>query len=117
VIRIIESEGDLAVNIFALGFWGIVDESLQWIGKSAAQLLTRRSCPAEENAIIGGALLCAVIGGVTGFALSDFSRSMTLTAGAIIGGLLGACSGVLFGSFVVTVDDTIRHVLACLKWK
>ena len=105
------------MNIFTLGLWGTVDQSLQWIGKEAARLLTRRSGSAEENAIIGGALVCAVFGGVTGFALSDFSRSTVVSGGAIIGSLLGACSGVLFGSFVVTVDDTIKHVLASLKSK
>ncbi len=103
------------MNVFTLGFWGTVDQFLQWIGRGAARLLTRRSCFAEENAIIGGALVCAVFGGVTGFALSDFSRSTAITEGAIIGGLVGACSGVLFGFFVVTVDDTIRDILASLK--
>lgn len=107
----------VVVNIFTLGLWGTVDQSLQWIGKGAARLLARRSGSAEENAIIGGALVCAVFGGVTGFTLSDFSRSTVVSGGAIIGGLLGACSGVLFGSFVVTVDDTIKHVLASLKSK
>jgi hypothetical protein len=103
------------VNVLAIGLWGTVDQSLQWIGKGATRVLTRRSCPPEENAIIGGALVCAVFGGVTGFALSDLSRTIGLTGGAVIGGLLGACSGVLFGSFVVTVDDTIKHFMASLK--
>ncbi len=105
------------MNVFTLGLWGTVDQSLQSIGKGAAVLLTRRSGSAEENAVIGGALVCAVFGGVTGFALSDLSRSMAVTGGAVIGGLLGACSGVLFGSFVVTLDDTIKNVLASLKAK
>jgi len=99
------------------GFWGAVDGSLQWIGKGAAWLLTRRSGSAEENAVIGGALVCAVFGGVTGFALSDFSRSMALTLGAVIGGLLGACMGIFFGSFVETVDHTIKDVLSSLNSK
>ena len=105
------------MSIITLGLWGTIDQSLQWIGKGAARLLTRRSCSVEENAIIGGAMVCAVFGGVTGFVLSDISRSTVVSGGVLIGGLLGACSGVLFGSVVVTVDDTIKHVLASLKSK
>lgn len=105
------------MTAFTLGFWGTVDGSLQWVGKCASRLLARRSCSAEENAVIGGVLVCAVLGGLTGFALSDFSRDMTVTVGAIIGTLVGACMGVLFGSFVETVDDTIKHVLSSLNSK
>jgi uncharacterized protein YcfJ len=105
------------VNVFTLGFWGAVDLFLQWIGKTAAKALTRKSGSAEENAVIGGALVCAAFGGVIGFALSDFSRDMAVTAGAVIGGMLGACMGVFFGSFVETVDDTIKNVLASLNSK
>ncbi len=105
------------MNIFTLGLWGAVDQSLQWIGKGAARLLTRRSGSAEENAIIGGAVVGAVFGAVTGFALSEIPPRMAVTAGAIIGGLLGASSGVVFGSCVVTIDDTIKHTLASLKSK
>jgi hypothetical protein len=105
------------VNIFTLGLWGTVDQSLQWIGKGTAKLLTRRSASAEENAVIGGALVCAAFGAVTGSALSNIPPRMAVTGGAIIGGLLGACSGVVFGSFVVTIDDTIKQTLASLKSK
>lgn len=105
------------MSVITLGFWGSVDESLQWIGKGTVRLLTRKSASAEENAVIGGAFVCAVFGAVTGFALSDIPPRMAVTAGAIIGGLLGACSGVVFGSCVVTIDDTIKHTLASLKSK
>lgn len=102
-----------------LGFWGIADETLQRVGRGAAWLVARRGGKVGERAayaIIGGALLCAVFGGVTGFVISDVSLRFA-TEGAIIGGLLGACMGVLFGSFVETVDDNIRQVLGSLKPK
>ena len=105
------------MSVFTLGFWGIVDQSFQWVGKYVSRLLTKRSGSAEENAVIGGALVFAICGGIIGFALSDFWRSMAVTLGAIIGGLLGACFGVFFGSLAETVDDTINHFLISLKSK
>ncbi|HEY1579496.1 MAG TPA: hypothetical protein VGF82_20705 [Terracidiphilus sp.] len=105
------------MNAFSLGYWGTVDESLQWIGRGAARLLTRRIRTPEENVLIGGALLCAVFGAVVGFAFSEISQSVTTTGGIIIGVLLGVCSGIFLGSFVEAIDGTIKNVLASLKSK
>jgi len=105
------------VSVLTLGFWGIVDQSFQWIGRGASRILTTRSGSAEENAVFGGALISAVFGGVIGFALSDFWRSMAVTGGALVGVLLGACIGVFFGSFAETVDETINSYLASLRSK
>lgn len=104
---------------FAYGFWGSVDHSLQSIGKGTARLLTRNSGKAEEvaYAALGGSLICAFIGALIGFALSDISRSMMAFEGAAVGLLLGACVGVFFGSFAETVDEYICGVLASLKGK
>jgi len=103
----------------AYGFWGTLDRSFQYVGRGTARLLTRRSGAAEDvaYAALGGSLLCAVCGGVVGFALSDLSRSMAVVIGAAIGLLLGACVGVFFGSFAETVDEYIRNVLGSLKLK
>jgi hypothetical protein len=105
------------VSVYTLGFWGTVDQSLQWIGKGLAEFLTRRSPSAEENALIGGALVCAVFGAITGFAISDIPPRIGVTGGAILGGLLGACTGVVFGSVVVTIDHAIKHTLGSLNSK
>lgn len=102
---------------FTHGFWGTVDQSLQYIGKGVTRPFTRGSATAEDvaYAALGGCLICALFGGVAGFALSDLSRSMALLEGAIIGLLLGACVGVFFGSFVEAVDEYIRGLLNSLK--
>ena len=104
---------------FARGFWGTADNSLQYIGKETARLLTRTSGTAEDvaYAATGGSLLCAVVGAAMGFALSDLSRSMATIEGAVVGLLLGACVGVFFGSFVESVDKYIRGVLGSLRVK
>ena len=101
---------------FAYGFWGTVDHSLQRVGRTAACVVSPRGRSAEDVACaaLGGSLLCAMLGALVGFALSDLSRSMATFQGAIIGLLLGACVGVFFGSFVEAVDEYIRNVLRTL---
>lgn len=95
------------------GFWEIIDRSLRWIGKSATWFLRKPGQEAENVAYvtIGAALVCAVYGGVVGFALSDFSRRITTIDGATIGVLIGACIGVFFGSFVDIVVGKIHDLL------
>jgi len=100
-----------------LGFWDIADQSLQWIGRSAAWLLLRKHFTREESALCaatGGALVCAVFGGVVGFALSDLSRSIDAIGETILGGMLGVCLGSIFGVSVETVSNTIKELLRSL---
>ena len=102
------------------GCWDTIDQCLQWIGRGTARLLLRRQSTTDENvlyAAIGGALVCAVCGGVAGFALSDSSRDMGVIDGTILGGLLGVCIGIMFGSIVETVDSTIKDLLRSLNSK
>jgi len=102
------------MNESTCGCWAIADRSLQWIGKGAAWLLLRRPSTEGERALyaaIGGALVCAVFGGVLGFALSGLSREISAIDGAILGSSLGVCLGILFGSFIETVDSTIKDLL------
>ena len=102
------------------GFWSIADQSLQWIGRSAAWLLLRRHSTRDERALCaatGGALVCAVSGGVVGFTLSDPSRDLGAIGGTILGGLLGVCTGIFFGVFVETVDSTIKDLLRSVSSK
>ena len=107
------------MNRLALGLWDVVDLSFRWIGKSVVWLLTRKGRDEEGivYALIGGALVCTVFGGVAGFGLSGHSRNIATLEGAILGSLLGACLGVFFGSFVEAVDDTINDVLRSLNPK
>jgi len=102
---------------FAYGFWGTLDNSLQYIGRGTARLLVRESDSAEDAAYaaIGGSLLCAAFGALVGFGVSDLSRNMATIEGAGIGLLLGACVGVFFGSFVETVDEYIRGMLSSFR--
>ena len=102
------------------GCWDTIDQCLQWIGRSTTRLLLRRHLTTDENAsyaAIGGALLCAVCGGVAGFALSDSSGGMGVIDGTILGGLLGVCIGIMFGSIVETIDSMIKDLLRSEKSK
>lgn len=108
------------MNGLATGFWDIADRSLQWIGRGAARLLLKRRSRGDESAkyaAIGGALVCAVFGGVVGFTLSDPSQDIGAIDGTILGGSLGLCLGIFFGSFVETVDRTIKDLLRSLNSK
>lgn len=104
-----------------LGFWDIADRSLQWIGRSAASHLLRRHFTRDESALCaatGGALVCAVFGGVVGFALADLSLiNIDAIGGTILGGMLGICIGFIFGASVETVSSTIKDLLRFLGSK
>lgn len=102
------------------GFWDVVDRTLRWIGKCTTWFLVKRADKGEEDfadALVGGGLVCAVFGGVAGFALSDPSRNIDTSEGVIIGCLLGLCMGIFLGSFVETVDNTIKDLLRSLNSK
>ena len=108
------------MNGLTRGFWDIADQSLQWLGRGAVCLLWRGHSTADENALnaeIGGALVCAAIGGVVGFAFSEPSQDLGALDGTILGGLLGVCIGILFGSLVETVDSSIKYLLRSLNPK
>ena len=103
-----------------VGFWDVVDQSFRWIGRRAARLATGARGSEEQNAaahaVIGGALVWALFGGIVGFALAEFSHS-TAIGSIILGVLLGTCAGIFFGSFVEAVDEQINNVLTSLKSK
>lgn len=111
---------------FANGFWGTLDLWLQKVGRSVACAFSRRGRFVENAACaaLGGSLLCAAFGAITGFALSDLSHraasvphAPAAVEGAIVGLLLGACVGVFFGSFVEAIDNYIRNILRALSPK
>jgi len=106
--------------ITQLGFWGFVDEILQWIGSAATWHLKRRHSTEEErtaDAATGGALVWLVLGAAVGFAFSHSARNINVIVGTILGALLGACSGVMFGATVEAVDSTIKDLLRSLNSK
>ena len=108
------------MNQLTLSPWESIDQILQWVGRCATRQLKTRHSTAEENtayATIGGAIVCAVLGGVAGFVLSGPSRNLDAIEGAIFGVLLGACIGVMFGAIVETVDHTIKDLLKSLDPK
>jgi hypothetical protein len=103
-----------------LGFWDIADQSLQWFGRGAAWLLLRKHFTRDESALCaatGGAIVCAVFGGVVGFVLSNLSRTIDVIGGAILGGLLGGCLGIIFGVSVEAVSSTMKGLLRSLDSK
>jgi hypothetical protein len=102
------------------GFWSIADQGLQWIGRGAAWILLRSHPTRDEStlcAVAGGALICAMFGGVTGFSLSDLSRGVSVIGGTILGGLLGVCIGLIFGALVEVIDSEIKGLLRSLNSK
>lgn len=108
------------MHVFTLRPWGLMDQILQWIGRVVSGRLKRRNCTAEQctaYAMAGGALVCAVVGAIAGFAFSDSSRNINVIDGSILGALLGVCIGVTFGAFVETVDHAIRDGLNSLDSK
>jgi hypothetical protein len=103
---------------FAPGLWDIADRSLQWIGRGATGLVLKRPSRGDESAtyaVTGGALVCAVFGGVVGFTLSHASQDTDAIGGTMLGGSLGVCLGIIFGSFVVAVDSAIKDLLRSLN--
>jgi uncharacterized protein YcfJ len=108
------------MNRLVLRPWESADQILQWIGRCATRRLKRRHSTPEEStayATIGGAIICAVLGGVAGFALFDSSRNIDAIDGTIFGTMLGLCTGIMFGAFVETVDHTIKDLLKSLGSK
>jgi hypothetical protein len=108
------------MNRLTLGFWDVVDLSFRRIGKSAVWLVRRKPGGADADAgyaLVGGALVWMVFGAVVGFGLSGHSWTAATLEGAILGCLLGACTGVFFGSLVEAVDGAINGVLRSLQTK
>ena len=108
------------MNGLTRGLWDIIDQCVQSNGRGTARLLLRRHSTTGEGvlyAVIGGALVCAICGGVVGFALSDSSGDKGVIDGTILGGLLGVCVGIMFGSIVETVDSTIKDLLRSVNSK
>lgn len=108
------------MDVRRLGFWGIVDGVLQGVGRGAAGFLMRAQGKEADDvayAVVGGALLSAIFGAVVGYAFAELSHSVSVTGGMIIGALLGVCTGIFLGSFVETVDHSIRRVIGSLKLK
>ncbi len=102
------------MNRLTWGIWDVVNQSLQGLGKGTARLLFRSHPITDGTALyaaVGGAIVCAIFGGVAGFELSHPALELGVIAGTMLGGLLGVCMGIFFGSLVVTVDRLIKILL------
>ena len=107
------------MRVLTLDFWGIADHSLQWIGRGATWIWSRR-CTTDDStlyAAAGGAMIWAILGGAVGFALSDLSRAISAAGGLILGALLGGCLGFMFGAVVELIDSAIKDQLGSLNSK
>ena len=94
------------------------DSSMDW--KKCCVASVRKHFTRDESALCaatGGALVCAVFGGVVGFALSGLSRDMGAIGGAILGGLLGLCFGFIFGVSVEALSSIMKNLLRSLGSK
>lgn len=102
-----------------IGFWSLIHQGLDWIGRGAVWLLSRNASPPEEiaYAMTGGALVFGVIGAAVGIALSDHRRDINAVEGALLGGLFAVCMGIIVGSIVTVIDDSIKDLLNSLNSK
>ncbi len=102
-----------------IGFWSLIHQGLDWIGRGAVWLLSRNASLQEEIAypVTGGALVFGVIGAAVGIALSDHPHDINAVEGALLGGPIGVCTGIMVGSIVATVDGLIKDSLKSLNSK
>ena len=102
-----------------IGFWSLIHQGLDWIGRGAVWLISRNASPLEEiaYAMTGGALAFGVIGAAFGIALSDHRHDINAVEGALLGGLIGVNLGFMVGSIVATVDGLIKDLLKSLNSK
>jgi len=63
----------------------------------------------------GGAIVGAVFGIALGFVLCNDSHDMSNSAGALLGGLIGVCTGIAFAATVQIVDDSINAWINSLR--
>jgi hypothetical protein len=108
------------MNGLRFGAWKTLNATLRTVGKGVAWVVVRKAGCTEESvadAMIGGAVLCALFCGALGFAFLDHSGDAAAAGGAIVGGLLGVFVGIGFGASVDTVDSTIDDTLKYLDSK
>jgi hypothetical protein len=102
-----------------IGIWSFSHQALDWIGRGAVWLLSRKASLQEDTAYAatGGALVSGIFGAVVGIILSDRSHDIHAVGGAVLGGLFGVCMGIIFGSIVAVIDDSIKDMLKSLDSK
>jgi hypothetical protein len=113
----VKVERVIEVRVSARGFWGTTYWALDSIGRGAAWLLPRKISSSEEEvyAMTGGAIVGAVFGIALGFVLCNDSHDMSNSAGALLGGLIGVCTGIAFAATVQIVDDSINAWINSLR--
>jgi hypothetical protein len=106
------------MRVLAYGFWGVTHWTLDTIGRATGYILPGKTSRQEDEpredearAMTGGAVLGAIFGAAFGFMLSDESRDINTIAGASLGVLLGACSGIIYGAVVQIMDHSINALL------
>jgi hypothetical protein len=91
------------------GFWGTSHWILDSVGRGVAWLFHPWVSPHDDEvyAMLGGATTCAIFGAWVGFMTSAQSRGLSPIAGSVLGGMVGACTGVFCGAIVQMIDDYI----------
>lgn len=98
--------------IRASGFWDMTHSVLALIGRGTACVVPGQT-QAEDDVctITGGAVAGGILGAVAGLLLSDPTQKLNIAVSALLGVLLGACSGVMYAAIVEVVDDSIKDFL------
>jgi outer membrane lipoprotein SlyB len=107
------AERTIWMRVLAYGFWGVTHWVLDTIGRATGYILPGKTSQREDEAraMTGGAVLGAIFGAAFGFILSDESRDINTIAGASLGMVLGACSGIIYGAVVHVMDDSINALI------
>lgn len=92
--------------VLAGGFWGTSHWILDSIGRGATWVFHARVPPQNDEvyAMTGGGTIGTIFGAWTGFMTAQ-AGGLSPVAGTIIGGMVGACSGVFCGAIVQIVDE------------
>jgi hypothetical protein len=107
------------MSVRAYGFWGLSHYLFDRIGRGMACVVLGRTSPKDDGActIAGASVACGIFGAALGFSLCDHSPTGNIAVATLLGGLLGACSGCIYGAIVEVLDDSIRDFLGSLTLK
>lgn len=103
--------------MLAGGFWGTSHFILDSIGRGTTWFFHARVSPHDEEvySMTGGGTIGAFFGAGIGLIATAQSGGLSPVAGALIGGMVGICTGVFSGAIVQIVDDYIDALASFLN--
>jgi ABC-type Fe3+-siderophore transport system permease subunit len=91
------------------GFWGTSHWFLDSIGRGVVWLVHLRVPPHDDEvySMMGGGSIGAILASWFGYIVSRQSQALSPFAFAILGVMVGACTGVFCGAIVQIIDEYI----------